>query len=126
MESFEIQLVALIKIINLYFYLFIYVLETLSVRVMYQLMKPPASLTPCWRSGGCFSCPPQTRHHQHHLTTPFPPGLSFACVAELCVEQSGALCQPNSSPFVAGSQLYTGACDDFMEKKKKKATSCHR
>lgn len=38
------------------------------------------------------------------------------------VEQSRALCQSNSSPFVAASRLYPGARDDFMEKKQRLAT----
>lgn len=44
------------------------------------------------------------------ITTPFPPGLSFACVAKLwsraahCASQTEALL------------LQPGACDDFMEK----------
>ena len=149
-ESFEIQRVALIKIIDLYYYYNYYYYLFFSCR---KLCLCQSCIR--WWSLRCFFHPavclagfcfffwfffrsqlgPDSTHthtHTHHLTTPFPPGPvicmwpSCVCVC-VCVDQSGALCQSNSSPFVAASQLYPGACDDFMEKKKKKkATSCHR
>lgn len=49
----------------------------------------------------------------HQRTYRSWPVICMCCQA---VEQSRALCQSNSSPFVAASRLYPGACDDFMEK----------
>lgn len=49
----------------------------------------------------------------HQRTYRSWPVICMCCQA---VEQSRALCQSNSSPFVAASRLYPGARDDFMEK----------
>lgn len=55
----------------------------------------------------------------HQRTYRSWPVICMCCQA---VEQSRALCQSNSSPFVAASRLYPGARDDFMEKKQRLAT----
>ncbi|MEQ2187681.1 hypothetical protein GOODEAATRI_007073 [Goodea atripinnis] len=50
------------------------------------------------------------------ISTPFSPGLSFACVAEPW-SRVAHCAATNTSPFVASQPLSTpGACDDFMEK----------